>query len=110
MEAARFQRPKSGYSQRTSIRWRGLRSSCRYIGSVGNAGIPARRVCATNPYHVSHIYTTSLAEAQSYIGLAFYKFDGIEGYTYPSCRDGIADLDVSLDGTDACIANEEVNV
>lgn len=41
-------------------------------------------VCASNPNHVSHFYTTSLAEAQTYIGSRYYKYDGMEGYVYPS--------------------------
>jgi serine protease len=47
-------------------------------------GDPGVSVCGTNPKHVSHFYTTSVAEAQSYIGSAYYKFDGIEGYIYPT--------------------------
>ncbi|RFC33295.1 MAG: hypothetical protein DID92_2727744756 [Candidatus Nitrotoga sp. SPKER] len=47
-------------------------------------GDPGVSVCGTNPNHVSHFYTTSLTEAQSYIGSAFYKLDGIEGYIYPT--------------------------
>lgn len=40
-------------------------------------------ICAANPKHVSHFYTSSLSEAQSYIGSRYYSFDGIEGYVYP---------------------------
>lgn len=43
-------------------------------------------ICASNPKHVSHFYTASLTEAQTYIGSSYYKFDGIEGYIYPSSQ------------------------
>jgi len=46
-------------------------------------GDPGTSVCASNPSHVSHFYTASLSEAQSYIGSASYAFDAIEGYVCP---------------------------
>jgi subtilisin family serine protease len=52
----------------------------RLSWKCGDGGVS---ICGTNPYHVSHFYTTTLSEAQSYINSNHYQFDGIEGYVYP---------------------------
>jgi hypothetical protein len=46
-------------------------------------GDPGTSVCASNPKHVSHFYSTSLSEVGTYLSINHYAADGMEGYVYP---------------------------